>query len=266
MKNLKLFYVIVLFFAILSSQLFSQQQLSVFKPGEELVYEVSFLGIGLGTIKIISKGEVELNGKKVNNAYCEMKSYSGIPFVELHAFFDSWFDKSLTFSYQFIGNNKADANNWDYQKIITDYPNKKVYIEEWKYKEQTMNKWVDFDKKLNDGCSLFFFARQFTDYGKSIKVPTVINNQLESTTLNFSKKREMVEIDAIKYPVKTIYFDGKAEWEAIYGLTGKFKGWFSDDEARVPIKAEMNVYVGSVKIELIKWTREGWTPPRADLK
>ncbi len=266
MKNMKLYLIVVLLITIFSSNLFAQQQLNVFKQGEELLYEVSFLGIGLGTVKILSKGEVDLNGKKVYNAYAEMKSYKGIPFVELHAFFDSWFDKSLSYTYQFIGNSKADATNWDYQKINADYPNKKVYIEEWKYKEQTMNKLVDFDKKLNDGCSLFFFARQFTDYGKTIKVPTAINNKLESTTLNLSGKRESTEISAIKYPVKTIYFDGKADWEAIYGLTGKFKGWFSDDEARVPIKAEMNVYVGSVKLELIKWTREGWTPPRADSK
>ena len=261
---MKFITIIAIFFAFLTTQLLSQQKLEVFQKGEELLYEVSFLGIGLGTVKVVSKDEVDLNGKKVYNAYCEMKSYKGIPFVELHAFFDSWFDKSISFTYKFVGNSKADANNWDYQKVEVDYPNKKVFIEEWKYKQQTMNKWVDFDKRLNDGASLFFFARQFTDFGKTIKVPTVINNQLESTTLNFSGKREKTEINAVKYPIKTIYFDGKADWEAIYGLTGRFKGWFSDDNARVPIRAEMNVYVGSVKIELIKWTRSGWTPPRAD--
>jgi len=46
-----------------------------------------------------------------------------------------------------------------------------------------------------------------------------------------------------------------------YGLSGKFEGWFSDDDAHIPIKAKMNVYVGSVVIELVKWKRGSWNPP-----
>ena len=45
-------------------------------------------------------------------------------------------------------------------------------------------------------------------------------------------------------------------------LKGSFEGWFSDDEARIPIVSKMNVYVGNVVIELVKWKRPGWVPPR----
>jgi hypothetical protein len=47
-------------------------------------------------------------------------------------------------------------------------------------------------------------------------------------------------------------------------LTGDFEGWFSNDEARVPILAKMKVILGSITIELMRWKRAGWTPPRAE--
>jgi len=45
-------------------------------------------------------------------------------------------------------------------------------------------------------------------------------------------------------------------------LSGKFEGWFSDDNAHIPIKALMNVYVGKILIELKSWKRTGWIPPK----
>jgi hypothetical protein len=62
--------------------------------------------------------------------------------------------------------------------------------------------------------------------------------------------------------VKTYYLSGSADWKALYGLGGKFEGWFSADEARVPIFAKMNVYIGNIEIELKSWKRNNWFPPK----
>ncbi|HRT67501.1 MAG TPA: hypothetical protein P5216_02045, partial [Bacteroidota bacterium] len=66
----------------------------------------------------------------------------------------------------------------------------------------------EYKGKINDGCSLLFFARQYVDLGKTIYVPTFIDAPYD-TKLNFSGKRESIKIDAIPYPVRTIYFNGK---------------------------------------------------------
>jgi hypothetical protein len=71
-----------------------------------------------------------------------------------------------------------------------------------------------------------------------------------------------VEIDALDYEIRTVHFQGEANWTGVYGITGKFDGWFSDDEARVPIRAKMKLYVGNADIELVRWKRPGWTPPK----
>lgn len=234
---------------------------NVWSTGEVLEYEVSFLGIKLGTIKIESLKEDILNAKPVYLAKATMQSNPGIPFVSLYAVFNSWMDRSLGFSHQFIGNTKT-SDGWDYNKIDFDYENKKITNRHWLNDSLIINDVFDITGKINDGCSLFFFARKFTDIKKTVKVPTFIDGKF-ITTINFIGRREPVKIDAIPYQVQTIYFDGKADWQGVYGLSGRFEGWFSDDDARVPIKAYMNVYVGKVLIELIKWKREGWKPPKA---
>ena len=113
-----------------------------------------------------------------------------------------------------------------------------------------------------DGATLFFFARQNVNMNKKVKVPTIMDLSVGNTFLNFTGKTEKVKIKAVDYPISTYYLNGKAEWVGVYGLGDKFEGWFSADDARIPIKAKMNVYIGSILLELKKWKRGNWQPPR----
>ncbi len=256
-------------FLILSFLVFSiggllanSQTKIVMQPGEELEYEVSFFNVKLGKIKIVTEQIADYRGFQVYRAKSFMESYSGIPFVDLKASYSSWIDTTISFSHRFEGSLKLDADRWAFQKILFNYDENMIYNE--KYEDRVLIEKLNTHttKKINDGLSLFFLARQYTNMKRSVKVPTLMDTKIGTTYLNFHGKKENVQIPAIKYPVKTLYFDGRADWEGVYGLSGKFEGWFSDDDARVPIRAKMNVYVGNVVIELIRWKRNGWTPPR----
>lgn len=250
------------FLFIANANEMSAQKVNVFYPGEVIEYSVSFMGIKLGTITITSNDIVDFEGNKAINVKAEMKSAKGIPFVNLHGFFESWFNTNITYSHHFLATVQEGKESWRTEKYTIDYDKKNVkYDKSLDGKlESTAN--LKIDNKVLDGCSLFFFARKFTDLKKSVRLPTMMNQSISYTNLNLHGKPENTSIDAVKYPVKCLYFDGKAEWEGIYGLKGYFQGWFSDDEARVPIKAKMNVYVGNVDIELIKWKRGSWQPPK----
>ncbi|MEJ5245315.1 MAG: DUF3108 domain-containing protein [Bacteroidota bacterium] len=256
-------------FLILSLLVFSIGLLSahsqtkiVMQPGEELEYEVSFFNVKLGKIKIVTEQITDYRGFQVYRAKSFMESYSGIPFVDLKASYSSWIDTTISFSHRFEGSLKLDADRWAFQKILFNYDENMIYNEKYEDKVLIEKLNTPTTKKINDGLSLFFLARQYTNMKRSVKVPTLMDTKIGTTYLNFHGKKENVQIPAIKYPVKTVYFDGRADWEGVYGLSGKFEGWFSDDDARVPIRAKMNVYVGNVIIELIRWKRNGWTPPR----
>lgn len=241
----------------------NSKKYDVFQPGEILEYSVSYLGINLGTITVESFGKETFEGKTIYRADSYMKTSSGIPFIELNDKFSSWMDTSLTYSYKFIAHSKLDDDVWGYQQIDFNYKKKEVYVQEWENKDKIVDTIIKSTKKINDGTSLFFIARTMVDMGKTINVPTMINVDDAVTVLNFKNKIENIKIDAIDYNVETIYFNGQAKWKGIYGLSGKFEGWFSNDDASIPILAKMNVYIGSVVIELKSWKRKNWFPPKA---
>jgi hypothetical protein len=239
---------------------FAQTSKMIF-PSEDLLYEVSFLGIKLGTIRIVTEGYETFGKYKVVKTVSYIDSYSGIPFVDLHAVYRSWMDPSTVFSYKFTGSTK-EQDYWLFDQTIFDYDNKKIIAEKFKKGVKYRSRVIYTTKKWSDGLSIFFLAREFVKSKRNIKIPTVIDVDTCYTYINFVGKRESVKISSIDYPVRTVWFNGRADWTGIYGLTGYFEGWFSDDDASIPIKAKMNVYVGSINIELIKWNRKGWVPPR----
>jgi len=95
-------------------------------------------------------------------------------------------------------------------------------------------------------------------------VPTFVGGDTSHTYIDFRGCKEEQSIDAVPYPVACRRIHGTAGWTGVYGLSGAFDGWFSDDDAHVPIIAKMSVYVGSVTLELVRWKRPGWNPPNAD--
>jgi len=252
--------ILIVAFALLISLNISIAKQDLLFVGEELLYEVSFLGVKLGSIKLVTENETEINGKKAVKVKGYLNSYKGIPFVDLESVFESWLDPSATYSYKFIGNVKSN-NNRNKQEIEFDYEKGIIKNKQFKNNEVDFNTTFKTNKKWSEGLSILYLARKFINLKRTIKIPTIIYKDTCSTTINFTGKQETVNISAFKKPVKTLYFTGLADWEGIYGLSGKFEGWFSDDDAHVPIKAKMNVYVGSVVIELVKWKRGSWNPP-----
>lgn len=232
-------------------------------PGEELTYEVSYMGITLGTIKTIMEQPVMLDGVKCQKVKVFINSHPNIPFVSLHSVYESWMDTTLTFSRKFTANTMVEDDKWEFDQYLFDYPNNKLTMETFRDKKKTVTKTVDIKRKYNDGSSILFAARRLLRTKKTVRVPTVIMQDTVNTAINFRGTIQSREISAVDYPVRTVFFDGNADWTGIYGLTGRFEGWFSDDEAQIPIYATMKLYVGSVSIELVKWKRGNWAPPKA---
>jgi hypothetical protein len=121
---------------------------------------------------------------------------------------------------------------------------------------------LPFDR-FQDGTSILYYARAHVRDQLGVRVPTLVRGKVGYTNFYFPAERTTEEIDAVNYPISVLEFEGFAEFEGIFGLTGDFTGWFSDDDAAIPIKAKMKVILGSITIELKEWKRAGWSPPQA---
>ncbi|MBN1398439.1 MAG: DUF3108 domain-containing protein [Bacteroidetes bacterium] len=238
----------------------------VFSADEELTYEVSWHLIKLGTITV--KFVPDKSGKNParHKAACYIDSYSGLPFVDVHSVFETVIDSS-GFSYYSFSRDK-DGDEWNFFYYDYEYENNKVIIKEsvssyesGRNGEVIKQDTIAVDGRCIDGLSILYFARANLDRQEKMNVPTIVASRLNYTEFNFQKKRTSVEIDAVNYPVDVVELNGSARYSGIFGLSGYFEGWFSNDTASVPIKGKLKVILGSVSIELKKWKRGGWNPP-----
>ena len=236
---------------------------NVLVEGEELTYNVRYGFIDLGQVRI------KITNKRVTPSYLAydgkalIDSYNGLPFVNLHATFESVIDSSV-FSRSFLGKTK-DGDHWEFARYLFDYGRERI-VTEVGYRDTSIEKrdTLALDGPCHDGLSLFFYARHQLYAGKAMNIPAVVKEKKVNTYIDFQGKRTTVEVDAIPYPVDVIEFQGTADFVGIFGLTGDFEGWFSNDDARVPILAKMKVIIGSVTLELMSWKRPGWSPPRGE--
>ncbi|MGD0338928.1 MAG: DUF3108 domain-containing protein [Bacteroidota bacterium] len=235
--------------------------------GEELTYEASWWFIKLGAIRTKVLSEQTKNGDKSYACIAYINSYSGIPFVNLHAIFQSVLDNEC-YSQSFV-QREQEGTSWEVLRYRYERQKNIIFIDEGITENDTSDIQIQkidtaaIDIKTQDGLSLLYFARANVKSEKPFTVPTMIRHNQGTTVLNFPGKNTSVEIDAVQYPIDVIEFDGDAKFNGIFGFNGSFKGWFSNDGAQIPIKAKTSVIIGSITIELIQWTRPGWKPPRA---
>jgi hypothetical protein len=234
-------------------------QNAVVDGGEELVYEVSWTFIKLGTIRLRTFPNY--------TAKAYIDSYEGLPFVDLHSIHETEMDSSFFSRGSRSIEKKGD--DWWGLNYVYDLPNKRLFVEETYQKDvQSLPHTRQLRDTLHlpssaflDGLSIGYYPRSMIHSAGTVDVPTVLYGKAGVTTFQFADKRTTERIDALDEPVRVLEVDGTTTMEGIFGMTGDFTGWFSDDSACVPIKGKLKVLIGNVTVELMQWNRAGWNPP-----
>ncbi len=261
LHNLKRFALILLL-TVFACNSYSQSK--VLDQGEELKYIVYFGFIKLGEVKLkVSRVEND-EGKKTCNAIAYIKTYDGVPFVSLNNIFESEMDyvKEQLFAKKFFATEfkGKDIAKTDYR---FNYDSTKVKILKETNTRIDRNETISFNKgiKFQDGLSIFYSARMNSFANKNYNVPIFINEGQSSVKYSFNINKDVVSVSSVDYDISVIKVAGVADFTGIAGLTGEFAGWFSDDEFRVPIKAQLNVLIGSITLELASYKKTNWKPP-----
>jgi len=242
------------------------RQSKMLEVGEELEYKVSYSFFTIGTIRTKVLGREERDGRTIYKTSAFIDSNPSLGWlVTLHIRFYSEMDGTV-YSYKWIEDDSTKTET-NYKIFRFDYESKKAYLEVGKLlpsgeRKPESSDTIAVDANCQDGLSLFYYAREHVHQKNQEDIPTLIEKKQERTFINFMNKSTDADVDAVDYPVDVVEFEGKADYVGIFGLTGGFRGWFSNDDASVPILARMNVILGSIKIQLTRWNRPGWQPPK----
>lgn len=250
---------VVIFLTLLPDLLFTQQK--VMSDGEELYYEVFYAYINIGWVKFYTE---RVTGKSnYYITYAKLKSNEAIPFVKVDYEFRSEFEISdnAPKPYKFISYEYSDGKK-SMLEYTFRYDSGYVSVIKKGFDGKT-----EIDKKLyssvvyQDGLSIFYLARLGSFSNSSRYVPVLMHSDSSGMRINFTTARKKISISEWDDAVSSVYIDGFAYFTAVFGLTGEFEGWFSNDEARVPLKARLKVNIGNISLELKSWKRNNWNPP-----
>jgi hypothetical protein len=265
---------IVILFVLLGTTSLNAQD-KVLEVGEELTYEVYFGFIKLGKVNFKVTNSYTENKEEFYTAKAEMKTYEGVPFVNVNYIFET----TMQSDEQNIKNDKSQKKevfatafySTEFKKkSITrieydfDYDKREIKVMKETDNELNDSMNVKFDENIRyqDGLSIFYNARLQSFSNKNYNMPVFVNDKQSSLKYSFNINEDVVDIDLFDYDVKAIKIAGVADFVGVMGLTGEFAGWLSADDYRIPLKASFNVIIGSVTLELIDYKRTNWKAPK----
>jgi hypothetical protein len=227
---------------------------------EELIYEVSWAHIKLGTLRISLEHHRGDSGSATARAVID--SYPKSRLVDMHLIACSEIDSAgnavLSYSYE------KDGNQWE--AMLYQYDPERGCVLATKVIQDNAQQIPKASKKpdlipvrrfpVQDGISLIYAMRSIVRQTGSSTVPTVSMGKVGETDFYTKRVRTTIEIDSCPYPVRVLKLSGKLRLEGVFGLKGDFEGWFTDDDESVPVVAKMKVLLGSIRIELKQWNRK----------
>lgn len=234
-------------------------------PGEELVYRVRWGPITLGWITVRLHGLAAFEGSPVYYASTEIRSAPAVSaLVDINGVYHSYFERvgSLLRSRYFWAQER-DTGDSLLSEYRFDYARRRATTWRRSARNGSETRTFPLGERGQDGISTFFFTRFIVGSEARYEEPTWVSYRFGVTEMEPQPERCAVRIPAAPYPVAAWRLEGIAHFEGLLGFKGPYEGWFSADEARVPLRARLSVIVGHVTVELIRWKRGSWNPPRA---
>lgn len=239
----------------------------VFQNGEWLQYKVKFGPFRLGTVRfLIQKVNKGLNDD-LYRIDLRMDSNPALFFIRLHeSTYNIVHAESLYSEYSC---RTRETGGRTIESIRTyDRAGRTCTIEEYDVSTNKLLEKViltDVDPYF-EGPSLWSFTRSMIRMGANFAVGNIIDTVRCQTLLSFDHPRSVLDVDAFESRVRARQAQGNALWkgDSFGGLSGDFRGWFTDDDASVPLLAYFKIALGSIVLELEEWHRPGWSPPTAE--
>ncbi len=227
--------------------------------GEKLVYRVRWSFIRLGTLEMHLTDTVRIAGQLLYKIDLKMDSNPVLIFVNLHNRYRCLVD-SLYRPVEYVVKEK---NGKQINRMIYrfNYDSNTVTWQIYDPLDSTKvikQKKMELKHYMYDGISLTYFARAHARENVSFRVYSFIYDRVGPVDIYFRQEPESIYFKPLKRYFQTYVVQGMFHLKGIAGVTGNYKGWFTHDARRIPLGAEMKVFVGNVKVELERW--EKWNP------
>ena len=211
-----------------------------FGVGEKMEYEVRYLGGRKGDASMEVKDVVDVRGQ---HAWHTVFNVSGkVAFlISVNIRLESWFDVATLNSLRFFQDQRYTGNK-KIQHI-------EIFPERGMYKEDALDERVTVSNPLDDGSFLYFVRSVPLEVGKTYSFQRYYKpdkNPVKIAVL----RREVVKTPAGEF--KTLVLRPEIKSGGLFA-EGKAEVWITDDSARMVVKLESELPVGTLSLWLTKY-------------
>lgn len=217
-----------------------------FKAGESLKYQMSygFIDAGVATLEL---NETKYAGKSFYHARAIAKT-SGVTdkLYNVRDVYETVFDAQTGLPIKSIRNVK-EGNYKAYEEVI--------YYQRSGKAVSTIKGEVSIPNRIHDMVSSFYFLRnnlfENIKVGDTIKMQTFFDNKVYPLQIRY-KGIETIKTKHGK--ISCLKFNPIVEPGRVFDTPDDMEIWISNDENKIPIRVQLNLFVGSVKCDLIEYS------------
>lgn len=216
------------------------------RPGEVLRYKVKYLMFHLGTLVVENLGRMKHQDIWVHRIRFTVKSAGLGSLLHIDSEFESWIAEKGVYTLR-QRNLQSDSASGDGASQFEMNLKKGVCL------IRTINgPYINFKEILlpsrpQDGVSVFQLAREMARRRENASSLTMVDGAWKGTTFTAGKESTLRWNGQKR---KVIRVDAYAHYKGPGGLSGRIRGWFSDDERAIPYKSKMKILLGSVVFRL----------------
>lgn len=234
---------IILFHHLVFAQELAKKGMLAFRDGEQLAYRLKY-GIFTGAeanLRIEESG-VKFDGKPTYHIVVDGKTAGSFDiFFKVRNRYESFIDRNLLTPYYYT-ENRREGKYRRTDKVTFDHDEKKITAQNGIY---------PFKGQIFDLPSAYYFARELdlskVKVGEELKLQYFSENKVENLGITYLGKETITcslgTFNCLKFSPSIIA--GR-----IFRKDSKLYLWITNDGNRIPIKAQVEILVGTVTLEI----------------
>ncbi len=232
-------------FLLCAPVLANEPRRSAFGPGEQSVFEVSYLGVPTGTVVVTVGLPMEQFGQPIWPIVCTAQTDLSIyPVRDRYISYWDW-NQNRNIGSEFT---RDENKKKDRERMRYDFPNKRIFA----VKQQESHKPVDSNYEALDGVvdlagATFSLRNAALNLGDEHKLPIFTGLVTYQMVAKVEGKQKLSTRQGEKDCLKVSF---TAEWTGGLAPKHALTLWVLDDATHLPVRFEAELMIGSVVAEL----------------
>ena len=228
-----------------------------FAEREVLRYSVSWSFFHLGSIEV---RQSRIEGETRRRVQLRAHTASGIPFIDVDMRDISLLLPEDPRCTDFIV--RIDHDPKEYRHYRHDPASGALTMLLSEGEGEAVRKKRNEPRRCFDALGVLMYMRGLAGSGEDLVIPVLMDYELVDTRIIAHREREDVDVDAFDDDVPAYRISVRAGWEeeCVGGMDGDYELWCLADGSAIPLRAEIDLALGSISIELESFRRSGWKP------